>query len=500
MIQQISLAATTNPLTPSHPDRTDPKTRLAERKAFLSSLDISSRRAPYSLSSTFPLSPHPLLVSRLQLDNLRKFHHALDLAVTNIVERWWVDHEAALPRRMPLEEREEEVLQWIHKTSEEKKMRPFHIRKGIWRPDLLIENVPTPSGQRQELRVCDINARCAFDLFPFVVYGHQGLTDIGAKERGFFPATNSREMLQRLFTVYDPRQQIHLLTGKDRAVSMRILGHLMSKRLDRNLKPTVITSKDLRLIPSPHSKTGYILCCLRKRFGSNPCRLVNEHGEHLEPIHQLGMQLDQEELRALSQDMLQHISLYCINDLRTVYLVQDKRMLGIILQELDDLVHRHHVLTSAQADLLRTNILPTIIPGSSELDQLIFQSHENKTIKNDYVLKPIRAGRPKDIIFGEDLTPEQWEATLLSMENPQLRAEEKLFIVQRRVDQPTLDILLDEEKGTQKTHVTGSYHAIDGGFAGFGVWRTGEGRICSFDHGASWIPSVVPFPQRRGSV
>ena len=56
------------------------------------------------------MTAHPLLISDQFLADLRLFHEALALALSNIVQRWFTDKEAAFPTRMPLEPHEEDLL------------------------------------------------------------------------------------------------------------------------------------------------------------------------------------------------------------------------------------------------------------------------------------------------------------------------------------------------------------------------------------------------------
>lgn len=63
---------------------------------------------PYDLRF---LSPHPILITDQFLANLRQFHEALAIALSNIVQRWFTDKEADFPTRMPIKPHEEEVLQ-----------------------------------------------------------------------------------------------------------------------------------------------------------------------------------------------------------------------------------------------------------------------------------------------------------------------------------------------------------------------------------------------------
>lgn len=59
--------------------------------------------------STF--CPRPILITQQHQQRLRDLHSGLGLALTDIVERWWTDAEARFPERMPLEPKEEALLQ-----------------------------------------------------------------------------------------------------------------------------------------------------------------------------------------------------------------------------------------------------------------------------------------------------------------------------------------------------------------------------------------------------
>lgn len=55
--------------------------------------------------------PRPILVSNHHQQGIVTLHEALAAAITDIVGRWWTDHEARFPDRMPLEGEEEDLLQ-----------------------------------------------------------------------------------------------------------------------------------------------------------------------------------------------------------------------------------------------------------------------------------------------------------------------------------------------------------------------------------------------------
>lgn len=54
--------------------------------------------------------PRPILINIQHQLLLRELHTALTASVTDIVNRWWFDKAAEFPKRMPLGEKEQELL------------------------------------------------------------------------------------------------------------------------------------------------------------------------------------------------------------------------------------------------------------------------------------------------------------------------------------------------------------------------------------------------------
>jgi len=248
------------------------------------------------------------------------------------------------------------------------------------------------------------------------------------------------------------------------------------------IKTRLITPDSLRLIPHQEGHDGYKLFCLTP--DNPPCR-----GEKVEEIHQLGLELQQRELRTLSPEMKRQISLRGFNDMRAILLTHDKRMLGIILQELNSLVTRN-ILSAEQAARLEKGIAPTILPGSPELDDLIDCSRASEQLKDEYILKPVRSGKGDGIQFGDQLSHADWQATLEELRDAQLKPGLTLYVVQRKIYQPLYDVMLGSGQ-SMSCHKVGTYHAVNGRFVGLGTWRCSPGRLCAVCDGASWITSVV---------
>ncbi|KAJ5214617.1 hypothetical protein N7449_001786 [Penicillium cf. viridicatum] len=252
------------------------------------------------------------------------------------------------------------------------------------------------------------------------------------------------------------------------------------------MRPRSVRPEDLRLVPDATSETGYALYCTRSTGVS--ASLGDQEDQRLEFIHQVGLQMAVNEYSAVDPEARRYLALHGANDTRSRLIVHDKRILGIIHQELDDLVTKHRVLTEAQATLLRTPIVPTIIPGSQESKQLLDLYRRGDLAKDDLIIKPVRGGRGQGIKFGDELEISEWEEVLDGLQQPELSSDRTTYVVQRIVKQAEEDLFLDEEIGVKRCQRVGTYYSMNGEFYGLGAWRAivATDRVCNMSLGAAW--------------
>ncbi|EEP79913.1 predicted protein [Uncinocarpus reesii 1704] len=385
-------------------------------------------------------------------------------------------------------------------------IRPYKQCLGSWRPDFLVEETSHAAGREsiaERFAICEINARFSFNGFCMSEAGQQGLADMGATQKHLLNVLEPGQVIEGLLSLFDTSRPLHLLKGEEYGVDIHLFAHEVERRV--GMRPRFITPDELRLVPSQDARFGYKLCAIARDEDSQPpssgrdsivgkprraARFVH-NAEVLEEVHQVALELHQRELRALSPEMLRQIALRCFNDMRTILLVHDKRMLGIVLQELDDLVARHGVLTEEQALVLRDGIAQTIIPGSPAMEAFIRQCESEPGLKDGYLLKPIRSGKGAGIIFGDEASLEEWKDKLEALRQPALTPGQTSYIVQRQVKQPTYGVLLREQDGLQHNRLIGTYLSVNGKFLGLGVWRSGPERICAVSHGGAFLFSVM---------
>jgi len=291
----------------------------------------------------------------------------------------------------------------------------------------------------------------------------------------------------------DLSKPVHLLKGIEPGLDIHLFESYIRQRC--GLKTRFIKPKDLRLIS--HGLTPILCCTLaepqlqsQNKENVDHNRMISTDGEVVEQIYQVGLELHQMELQELTDDMLKAIAPLCFNDLRTIFLVHDKRMLGVVLQELDSLVQKHKVLTVEEEKILRAGIAPTILPRSPELKELLRCTESGSEVKDDYLLKPAGSGKGDGIVFGTDMKKEQWVNWLQQLSKPRFERE---YIVQRVAQQPKFNVLLkkDSKLVMQHNYFVGTFMMLNGQNLGIAGWRTGPGRVCAVSSGGTWVCSLL---------
>ncbi|KAA8645217.1 uncharacterized protein ATNIH1004_006636 [Aspergillus tanneri] len=413
------------------------------------------------------------------LASLKEFHVALSAALTNIVQRWVVDEEADLPSRMPLKRHEEDILRWIHKLTEDKLFPAYNGHQGNWRPDFLL-----PAKGPDGFKVCEINSRFPSNNLELNAGWYMALDSMEVKPLGFDVAGDPDHMMARLKALFNPEWPLRVVHNRENTA----LVENMVKDL-ADLKPRILTVDDLHLVADESSPTGFKLQCVRESALS-----TDNKDRNMEDVHQIALRIFYDEVASLSPEMQRQLAFNSSNDIRSILLTHDKRMLGILHQELDDLVNKYHVLTQRQADLVRNGVVFTIIPRSKELEQLIDSYHQGKVSKDEFILKPCRGGHGNGIVLGKELSTFEWEAILADMQNPALTPNRTVYIIQPFVKQAEGDLFLDEQVGVQRTHRVGAYHSMHGEFVALATWRVGlsTNRTTNMTTGSAWkVGSVV---------
>lgn len=262
-----------------------------------------------------------------------------------------------------------------------------------------------------------------------------------------------------------------LVKGRECGIDIHLFNNCYSK--SRFIHPS-----DLKLAPCGNSPSGYTL---RDRYGV---------------IEQIALELHQDELEALEEDVLLEIGARCSNDLRTIFLMHDKRMLGLLLQELDSLV-LSKALTSRQASALQSGIVETHLPGTSSF-QSILSEPQNRHM---WLLKPALAGKGEGIVFGKDVDEETWKSFLKQKPEPAVvgcppTPTRNTFVIQRYFVQRRHKLIVQpQELGSLPRlvnwFIVGTILCLNKHFLGLTGWRTSSAEIIAVSRGGEYMGGLT---------
>ncbi|KAJ6032793.1 hypothetical protein N7499_009062 [Penicillium canescens] len=94
-------------------------------------------------------------------------------------------------------------------------------------------------------------------------------------------------------------------------------------------------------------------------------------------------------------------------------------------------------------------------------------------IKDQYILKPTGDARGAGILLGRNISIEQWQSTLTSLDSQDIYSAATQYMLQPLLDLRSFEWFWDEERQVRKSCSVGTYYSVKGRFVGLGMWRTG---------------------------
>ena len=357
-------------------------------------------------------NPYPIVLPRAGVDRLMTLGRAVHAGIHAVVRNFFDD--ARIRERYALDPRLVPILERAHG-------RPYTI--GMFRPDFVIDE----SG---EFRVCEINAR-----FSANGYAINDIVDAALAAVSYLPP------------------HVRRVAGQS------IIRETMTREFRDGRPIAVVLSKE-------SGSEVFILLRDLDWFKAAPSSLTVEDDPHYV------LELDRLELLELPPDVLERIIRNgSRNDVRTLILVHDKRLLSVLS---DPSIMRDHIDAEA-TEVLARHIIPTRPAGDAEAREQAL-AHPD-----EWVLKPSSGGRGVDVWMGHETPREQWDARL-----HEHAAEDTLqqFIPQRRFPIMHLD---GEELRESEMNVVGLLPCFEEHVFGPGIFRAGTG-------------SVINVHQQRGEV
>ncbi|USP79397.1 hypothetical protein yc1106_06671 [Curvularia clavata] len=463
--------------------------------------EVFRNSGPWPVGLAEAIQPVPIFLPKSRISELQQLCESIHLAVCDIIDRWWDDSDARFWERMPLDPKAEAVLRWVsHRKGSKAKFREI---SGFWRPDVLISDnssdfnkTSTKASDFGPFKVCEIN--CRYPLSGYIIASTlETFHSRQISEHAVFQTTVGKvdSVIQKKFSSY---KVVWFLHGAD--IQHVDLINMSSYFRKQGLgEARFVRPEHLDIEHDPNSASG------RKLIATTSASDLF----HQDEIN-IAMQIDiiviearQAQLINLPKDVLQELALRSVNDLRSIFLAHDKRMLAVVLSELDDLVSKRGVLSHTQSECLRQGLAQTCIAKSKNMLQIIEMLHSGTESKDNWVLKPIASGKGKGIVFGTEVPTKETFCNLLEA-NERTGA----YVLQRVVKQPRFLMVpsmrgslgSDENNKRQLSteplrYLVGTFMMLDGQFLGT-LWRASPKPICAFVQGA-WLLNAVT---EKGSV
>jgi hypothetical protein len=384
------------------------------------------KEIPFKGKNTFlnvPMHVHPF-----QLKEFSRLSEVLNDVIIKIVLNYFSDKR--IREIYQLDDELESILRLAEST-------PYKV--GMIRPDFVFDK----SGQ---LKICEIGCRYPINgwmlssylsrIFNKLLLSNDNNKRTLPEQTSFLSIiTKDLDSSEKLYYVHD------LEVGTE-------AGHFFDELNKQGFSVEDISLKDLEITNGKLTVNG-------------------------ETATQFVLEMDREELRAISPEVLQGLitSEKCLNDIRTLILVHDKRILSVFYDE--QIISDY--LNKKDHDFLKRFLIPSYNLDSEKRRNEVINSTSN------WVLKKNSGGRGIGIYVKNDCTPETW--------NNVVSKEWKHYMIQKYVDQKVFE--LEQDDKTESINIVGLLLFYNAQSFGPGIFRGSSQSVINVHNGGYVLPSVI---------
>ncbi|MEN9917033.1 MAG: hypothetical protein RLY40_965 [Pseudomonadota bacterium] len=360
--------------------------------------NLSSTYKPICFDE-FNINPYPLLFNEELIKKINDCHALIIEAINKLVTNFFND-----PLLQQIISLNDTALNLLYPLKD----KPYKI--GAIRPDFLFN-------KDYQLKICEINAR--FPLNAFIIT--QCLSTEIHKQFGDKSIYFDKKLIEAsnfFKQFFDCPQPIYLFFDKEKSFEIFLLKNSLKK-----------TSSNLKLVTPSE--------CLSKD------NLFTKEDNDYHSFKVI-LNLHQEELVNLEGNLLNAItSKTYFNDLRTILIVHDKRLLSILSSK--TIMSKY--LSSKKCNRLASYIIPTYTLTDNTIQNI-------KTNPKNWVLKKVSTGKGEGMYIGKE-TPYAEILTVLNEKKPD-------YIAQPFIEQPLFKLLNNANASKPKdiSHNDDAYQAM----------------------------------------
>jgi len=317
-----------------------------------------------------------------------------------------------------------------------KKSNKQTYNQGFYRPDFLYDKNDQP-------KICEIGARYPLNGWMISYYVKLISNQANGEKVNLYAENNLENLVEDLYHQLAPHKKVALIHDDEKGTEIFYLQKELAK-----LGVELISAKPQDLSVSDNS--------------------IYVNGE---PVSQFILEMDREELKKISPDVLEKLitkNSY-FNDIRTLILIHDKRVLAVMY----DAQIMKNYLSKEEYGFLQKYLIPSFVITESSGCDVFINGEEN------LILKLNSGGRGIGAYVKNDCTPKEW--------NTIIRENWDKYLIQHFVDQKEFN----DVENNREIHLVGMLLCKDDKNYGAGLFRGSDESVVNVHQGRALIYPIL---------
>lgn len=370
----------------------------------------------------------PVVVDAAHLSALKRLAQLLDAALRAIVENYFDDSRIRAIYRLP--ESLERILQHT-------RGHPYKV--GFYRPDFIYDKAGQP-------RICEIGSRYPLNGWILSLLASKAYR-LAAERLGLRTQSEQVLFLSDLLTLHPPGSTVAMVHEREPGTE---IFHLLEALRRQGTEFVQVAPGRLGTMRGQLSIDGRL-------------------------IDRAILELDRSELPLIAEDALSAL-IECeayLNDVRTLILVHDKRVLAVLCNEAIML----DCLPASDLAELRPYLIPSWAPASAEEAEIVLSQPDN------LIAKRSSGGRGLGTVVRDGSDLALWRALV---RNHWADYMFQPYLQQREFLSP------DHESGQSRIHLVGMQLCWNASSYGIGVFRGSDQAVINLHQNRGWLhPALV---------
>lgn len=392
------------------------ETHIKNSNIFSSKTGINDSKFNLALEDVFEESPHskysfsgfPVIVDKQYITDAEDLCKLLNDTLVKVAYNYFRDHR--IQAFYQLDDELNQILSMAEGT-------PFEL--GMYRPNFVFD-------ENGQAKICGIDCRYPSNGWVLSSYVNHLANNLLAEEnKDWTSIKDQQKFIDEFSNRYDSEDAIFYISDKEKGVD---IGYLKNELEMKGFHFKDVKIGDLELKENELTYQGEI-------------------------ARQFYLELDREELRQFDRNVLRKIitSGRCINDVRSIILMHDKRTLALLFNK--------EVMSSYLYEddyyFLKRFLVPTYTLHTIQNREFL------KTTGDNWMLKQNSGGQGTKIYIKDNCSKESWEKVL--------EEDWHNFMAQPVVAQKSFEVIIDGE--TEEVFLTGMNLYFNGQSFGPGVFK-----------------------------